>query len=184
MKLTTPITLPPSELKASPHIKSKMEAEETIEKPNGNGNGQNEKQVTNIENKTKEKGIRTTKLSGSEGIRVITISGENTGLLPSHPDVLTTFETGGSELLNEIRLLRASECITVSERVIASSTLPSTSPPLQCLQARRRLSASERVATATSSSRTAEMARPHRSSPVPWTSPTRIELFRQEDLRA
>ncbi|KAL2336241.1 hypothetical protein Fmac_010687 [Flemingia macrophylla] len=80
MKLTTPITLPPSELTASPHIKSKMEAEETIEKPNENGNGQNEKQVTNMENKTKEKGIRTTKLSGSEGIRVITIiSGENTG---------------------------------------------------------------------------------------------------------
>ncbi|KAK7389775.1 hypothetical protein VNO78_25068 [Psophocarpus tetragonolobus] len=58
LKLTTPITFPPSKLKAQP----------PLEINKGNGIGQNGKEVTSKENKMKEKGIR-----------VITISGENKG---------------------------------------------------------------------------------------------------------
>ena len=89
LKLITPMTFPPAKLKVHPQPR----VEVTIEKPNGNaslktepgeiqkqGNGPNEKQVTNIENETKGNGIQS-KLSSSEGngIRVITISGENRG---------------------------------------------------------------------------------------------------------
>ncbi|XP_020224167.1 uncharacterized protein LOC109806199 [Cajanus cajan] len=78
LKLTTRMTFSPSKLKDNPQIEAKIEVEEvTIKKPNDNG--QNEKQVTNKENETKGKCFHTPKFSGSEGIRAITISGENTG---------------------------------------------------------------------------------------------------------
>ncbi|KAL2325709.1 hypothetical protein Fmac_024767 [Flemingia macrophylla] len=65
----------------------------------------------------------------------------------AHPDILPTFETGGSELLYEIRLL-----LNASKIVAASSAPPSMSPP------------------PTSLSKTAATARPRRSSPARWTS--------------
>ncbi|KAL2324177.1 hypothetical protein Fmac_023235 [Flemingia macrophylla] len=64
--------------------------------------------------------------------------GMNNIASPFPPDVFAAFETSGFELLS------------ASKRIATSSTPLSTSPPLQCLQARRRLNASELVATATS----------------------------------
>ncbi|XP_027337363.1 uncharacterized protein LOC113851075 [Abrus precatorius] len=105
LKLTTPPTFSPSKLKPNTENETKKPVEEepktvlvneTIEKPNANGNDDNgsmqngsqkqgtdhhEKHVTNKENETKWKGIDT-KLLGCEGYgitRVITIAGENRG---------------------------------------------------------------------------------------------------------
>lgn len=81
LKLSTPVTFPPSRMKSQAQLEIKIALEEvTTEKPNGNGNGRGSLKNDSDENEVIAKEV-TTKGKGSDGhgIRVITISGENKG---------------------------------------------------------------------------------------------------------